>query len=85
MELIKYEIDSHWLKVAYRNSWATMYQTIPIESLFHWATKHDRLKMLVPIYDDGVVVDHDEVAISFEAYVHTLDSDELLMYLRDRC
>ena len=85
MELIKYEADSYWLKVAYRNSGATMYQTIPIESLYHWAVKHDMLKMFFPIYDVCVVVVYYELPISFEAYVHTLDGDELLMYLRDRC
>lgn len=84
MELIKFEADSYWLKVAYKNSGATMYQTIPIESLYHWAVKNDRLKMIIPIHEDGVIVDHDEVPLSFEAYVHTIDKGEVIRYLNDR-
>ena len=84
IELINFNAGDTHLAIGYYKDNQTQLVSVPLSDFQKWAKENSRLKVLNPVYEDGNVVDHDELPINFDTYLSLLDKDEITEFLKSK-
>ncbi len=84
IELIDYTIGDTYLSITFYKNEKTELVSVPINNFEKWAQENNRLKVLVPFYEQGNITDHDEMPIGFDTYLSILDKEEITEFLKSQ-
>ena len=84
IEIINFNVTEKYIAIGYYKNDATQLISVPLSDFEKWATDNNRMIYLNPVTENGNVVDHDEIRLSFELYLEGLDKKEVLYFLQNR-
>ena len=84
IEIINFNVTEKYIAIGYYKNDATQLISVPLSDFEKWATDNNRMIYLNPVTENGNVVDHDEIPLSFELYLEGLDKKEVMYFLQNR-
>lgn len=85
IELINFNVTEKYIAIGYYKNDAMQLISVPLSDFEKWATDNNRMSYLIEVKDDeGNVIDHDEIPISFEEYMNGVGKSEILFYLKSK-